>query len=392
LAPLGRPLGIEERGAALGANCGARVSLEQRFFEQSAQSSEVTDLCQKISLSLYAWLEASVTERAGADGCSVEVEWQTTLEELGSGTDTPAFAGRTRGDAESVRAAIMSGHLRECFFQLNKFLQYRFFYDVVSSPEAVFEGILGRIKWAQSETWIRDLRMQLRPRGANPGDPLQLDGYLLFRSGMTKKGTPLACIRAPGSPPIDRKLEPTNVEDLDEQYVAALCRKIGITCDAESRVSELKKLGYLKTQEGEGHPYAWSRVPKEDLYLPLTSREDEFSNLIDERWVPYIRGDYANCLVEDHPWVQEARRLELPLRSGPSGTAHRFLSALVGFGHPPRASRLAIAAFLGPIHAHSCHEILFGTTGIAGCTYDPNQYRADFGSVDEFREELFGDD
>jgi hypothetical protein len=124
------------------------------------------------------------------------------------------------------------------------------------------------------------------------------------------------------------------------------------------------------------------------LYVPLSERESKFTNPIDESWVPYIRGDYANEVVEDHAWVQDARRRELPLRSGPSGTAHRLLYALVNLGYDAAEARFAIAGFLGPIHAHSCHEILDATDGIGTCRYKPDDYEL-FAAPDELARVLF---
>lgn len=375
------PRGIEELKGRYGAAHDARVDLETAFFEATARSSNVAEMCGRISRSMSSWILASAKHRALAVRRNPDAEYRSMLADLAVSVEgSQPFAGRVNNaDHSKIAAALSNGNIRELFYLFDSFLRRRFVRDVVGAAQRVFEAILGDLddSWSPgAKVWCVDTRKHHRKDDVDPNVEWPgLPESKTFRTLATTPGTPFAGLRD-GAPAIDSKRTGTPLAELDDKYLAGLCRQHRVTCaeDRPSRIAALAVITGLTTPSGEAHPYSWSRVPKRRLHVALSEREREFENPINQDWVPFIRGDYANVLEESHFWVRAARSNELPLRSGPSGTAHRLLSVFEALDYPVLSSRRAIAGFLGHIHAHTCHEILFATIGIGECQYDPTVY------------------
>lgn len=354
-----------------------RVLIEQQVFERLAGSDEVQALCERISSQILDWIEI-VTEFDRAE--RPDGSQRTHAEELEaakahlastSPTEKP-YAGRVqRGHGDKMWAALAEPNIRVCFYHLDVFLRHRFFGDIVNVTDAAYASLRRYLDWTdECKEWLDEKRAPRRngvPANARRAE----DAHALYKDFLIERGTPFQALRdRDGNAGPDLKRPPTPCDRLHRRHLHGLCNHEGVECTPHALAAkrDTAKL------EGEEHPYAWSLVPREPLYVPLSEFEAELRNQIDPDCVPYIRGDFANVLRAEHDWVTASHERELPLRAGPSGTAYRLLIALTGMGHDPLAARLAIAGFLVPIHAHSCHEILFATGGISTCKYAMEDY------------------
>lgn len=395
-----RPLGIEEQ-LGRGDEHDHRVAEEDIVYRRAVGAATTRDLCQRVSSFMLSWLDASAKHRKPRGWMA---ERARSLAALSPSPEDWYFAGRTRCDATEVEAALQGcirgngdATIRECFFLLNNFFTQRLFPDLLGAPDRVFEGILGgAIHDRETARRLREFRTENSERhdDIDEGDPKPLRPDRL-KEVMTKSDTNFARIKR--AQKTDRKIAATALDSLEQEYLQGLCRYYRSSpCNHVRRGDCITALRAMLGQEydtsaleGELHPYAWSREPLDRLDIPLSCRENVFKNHINPDWVPYIRGDYANALAEPgrSEWVDEARNRGLPLRAGPSGTAHRLLFGLTLLGHEGKVARFAVAGFLGQIRAHSCHEILFASDGIGDCTYDPSCYT--WTTADEIVNNLF---
>jgi hypothetical protein len=131
------------------------------------------------------------------------------------------------------------------------------------------------------------------------------------------------------------------------------------------------------TGMGEGSPLARGTqtvAQINDQGLNLSPREVTALGG-DSAVVPWNQGSVANILNPQAPFVEQARAQSLPLQAGISGTSFRFMRLGEVMGMDPALVRLAAAAHLLPIGAHSYHEIASAAQGFQGDTsqYNPAQ-------------------
>lgn len=83
-------------------------------------------------------------------------------------------------------------------------------------------------------------------------------------------------------------------------------------------------------------------------------------------------------MKEAHPWIEAARSMSMPLKSGISGTTSRAMQAAeyLKISAPATHVRMACLGFLLPINAHSYHEVMAAASGYAGWAYTPGDYRS----------------
>lgn len=110
-----------------------------------------------------------------------------------------------------------------------------------------------------------------------------------------------------------------------------------------------------------------------------TNLTGDTSTFLDARESPYRQHDAGSQfnVVVDQEYRNEARLLQKPILSGPSGTAFRYLKAwrdvkrMCGEPSPTmEEARLVILANLLPPNSHhSYHEIMDGSVGVGGLQY-----------------------
>ncbi|MFK8016851.1 MAG: hypothetical protein AB8G17_15595 [Gammaproteobacteria bacterium] len=370
-----RPFGIEELPGTHSGDHDLRAAYETQGCEYAATTSTVTSVCEQMSAIVLDWINASSEAIAQADGLSPSEIRAKQLSDLGV-PDLPhavGFAGRALQNVDDVLRAISGGQIRESLFHFDSFLRKRFIHDVVDSPDVVFDTILSKLNSSNRGHWIRKIRNRFRPEASDPRRHETHTTATTYKETFTLETSPF---RDLASSNVDYKRPATQIENLEDEYLEGLCNHlIGVSGSRATHISRLGEvIRNVSDLVGERHPYAWSRARKAELYVQLSRGEKKFVNPINDDWAPYIRGDYANMLDESNSWVREAREAGLPLRSGPSGTAHRLLFASTQLGMNPIDVRFSLAAYLVPIFAHSCHEILTACNGVSGCTYSADDY------------------
>ncbi len=91
--------------------------------------------------------------------------------------------------------------------------------------------------------------------------------------------------------------------------------------------------------------------------------------------ISLLVGPKANRLNPDHVWVKYARALNMPLRSGVSGTTNRLLNTGTALGMSPVEVRLPVLGHLLKVEAHSYHEIM-SAAATHGAPYTPGDYKS----------------
>jgi hypothetical protein len=97
--------------------------------------------------------------------------------------------------------------------------------------------------------------------------------------------------------------------------------------------------------------------------------------LVVDDLLPWWEGASAWDINEENAWVQEARKLNMPLAGGVSGTTNRMMQnhALLKPGTPKADMRLTALGYLIPIKAHSFHEIMVSAKA-NGLPYTDGEY------------------
>jgi len=102
------------------------------------------------------------------------------------------------------------------------------------------------------------------------------------------------------------------------------------------------------------------------------SEDEQKAKGYDDDLLPVLEGMVANIVDQQHWWIDFARKLEMPIRAGISGTTQRFMNMAKLLGAEPYGARLAMVGHLVPMNAHSFHEICVAAK--ATCEYKPGKY------------------
>lgn len=132
---------------------------------------------------------------------------------------------------------------------------------------------------------------------------------------------------------------------------------------------------------GEKTPsYHTRKVSKEELagdpVFGKHSREHFIKEMrrLAQPAIDLLVGPMANRLDPEHAWVQYVRALNMPLRSGISGTTNRLLNTGKALGMTPVEVRLPVLGHLLKVEAHSYHEIM-SAAATHGAPYTPGDYK-----------------
>ena len=206
----------------------------------------------------------------------------------------------------------------------------------------------------------------------SPNVPLEMlsESELMAKAGALgllgegRKDAPTENIREE----LTRKITETQQASADDAASAA--QDSSKTSAAAKAAAKQKAVG--NSGGGESNPMHRSRKLRDRDRPDELSAGEKQAQGVEPDFDPFLEGWKANILKEGE-FIKEARdELEMPLRSGISGTTWRFMNyaSLVGADLP--ASRLAMFGYLILMDAHSFHEI--ATAASAFVPYTPGKY------------------
>jgi len=166
-----------------------------------------------------------------------------------------------------------------------------------------------------------------------------------------------------------RKDAPT--ENVREELTRMITAKQQASADKDADNSRKQK-AVGNSGGGESNPMHRSKKRRDRERPDELSAREQKAQGVEPDFDPFLEGWKANILKEGE-FIEEARNaLEMPLRSGISGTTWRFMNyaSLVGADLP--ASRLAMFGYLILMDAHSFHEV--ATAASAFVPYTPGKY------------------
>jgi hypothetical protein len=170
---------------------------------------------------------------------------------------------------------------------------------------------------------------------------------------------------------VDGAREDTPTENIREELTRKITAKQQASADEVADDSRKQK-AVGNSGGGESNPMHRSKKRRDRERPDELSAGEQKAQGVEPDFDPFLEGWKANILKEGN-FIKEARNeLEMPLRSGISGTTWRFMNyaSLVGADLP--ASRLAMFGYLILMDAHSFHEI--ATAASAFVPYTPGKY------------------
>ncbi len=390
----GDAVGLETNPSAKAADPALepkRLAFEDKLATYGHSAPESNAAMEQMCRMAWDWMEAkaSVIMKGGPDAAE---RLKAIVKKLGvalDGDDILRFGGRVGTHFATLKAVFLNnGNLRERVNLLNSFITFNWGADVLKNDEDVVRQILERVNWGpETDQKILDKRTEMLEAGQTSSKHF-VQGAGAGNTVMDEKNKKIG-------PEYDKKLAPIPVEELESKLLRGFARQKGIAVDdletdAEV-VSALKARGITMTPGGELDPRAWSHELRQDHAVTsdaamtrhsqkdaalLSHREEKGVNPLGPEYQPGLRGDMANVLNEDHPWIKMARDASMPLRGGPSGTSERFMNAntLLGAPVPHSHVRLAMLGFFPLQRGHSFHEIMTACAGHGDCSYSPGMY------------------
>ena len=186
---------------------------------------------------------------------------------------------------------------------------------------------------------------------------------------------------------MDAKAPVVPIEILDEQSLRFLVKhRKGVEATPEDTketlVAKLKKTGVI---DGKGKevspvldsvgdnmdPRLRSKIDVNDSDLNL-SDDERVGDGPDKDMAPFMAGILSNLVDAKHKFIVDAKALNMPLKAGISGNAHRFMNQAAQMGAPLPGARMAIYGHLVTIEAHSFHEVM--SASLPHVPYEPGVY------------------
>lgn len=367
-----------------------RIAFEDTLAKYGHAAPQSKEALAKMCRMAWDWMEAKagVLMKGGADASE---RLKAIVKRLGlplDGEDIMRFGGRVGTHFATLKAVFLNdGNVRERINLLNSFITFNWGADILKNDEDVVKQILEKVGWGkETDQKILDKRADMLEAGQTSSKKF-VQGAGAGNTVMDEKNKKIG-------PEYDHKLAPIPVEQLDSQLLRAFASQKGINVDDRDDgeiISALKAKGITMTPGGELDPRAWSKELRKDHTVTsdraktkhsandadlLSHREEKGVNPLGPQYQPGLRGDVANVLNEEHPWIKMARDASMPLRGGPSGTSERFMNANTLLGEPAPHShvRLALLGFFPLQRGHSFHEIMTACAGHGDCSYTPGMY------------------
>ena len=352
--------------------------LGARAMRHDAALGASQELCDKIWTVLQGLAQETRAREQSADARLIEL-----AQECGKKLDS-GFAGAIGQEYGKIEAVLKGGgNLRErCLLAYN-------FQDVLGATvPGVTIDKLGQI-FSRVQDKAREVDLLKERAGlTKPGDKkntkalfgtMSEEGNDALNQGQQEFAQAKKPDQVTGKE-MDDKLPAIPLAALPEADLRALARAQGLSGwdkkDVATLASELAAKRNDKTSgRGEGNVLSRSSRTRVGPDVGLSADEGAAVSFRGEEFLPFIEGEVANLVDERNAWIRRARELQMPIKAGISGTAHRFMNFAKTMGASSMPSvRLAMLGYLLPMNAHSFHEIMTASRGHAGCDYVAGHY------------------